>query len=107
MNIGADGHVTCYKPSSFYEPDSFPVLFEVLAHVSSREMNHDDLPRLTRRERQVLELCADGLTAQEIAVRLGVTFRTVNAHISAARSRLQALNKTHAIAIALRRGLIT
>ena len=66
----------------------------------------DDDVQLTRREKQVLELCADGLTAQEIAETLQLSFRTANAHIAAARSRLKARNKTHAIAIALRLGLI-
>jgi DNA-binding CsgD family transcriptional regulator len=65
----------------------------------------DDI-KLTKREKQVLEYCADGFTALEIAEAMDVSFRTANAHISAARARLKAKNKTHAVAIAIRRGYI-
>lgn len=42
-----------------------------------------DERRLTSRQRQVLELIADGLTDKDIAARLGIRYRTVRSHVEA------------------------
>ncbi len=63
-------------------------------------------PGLTTREREVLRLLADGLTREEIAERLGIGEGTVRAHLVKANRRLGARNRTHAVAVALRKGLI-
>jgi two-component system NarL family response regulator len=61
---------------------------------------------LTRRERQVLELVAEGLGQQEIGRRLSIGTETVRAHLQKVRKRLSATTSTQAVAIALRRGLL-
>ncbi len=48
------------------------------------------LERLTPREREVLGLVAEGLTSDQIAARLGVATRTVNAHRGALLDKMQA-----------------
>ncbi|WP_263142058.1 helix-turn-helix transcriptional regulator [Pseudomonas sp. RIT-PI-AD] len=53
---------------------------------------------LTKRERQVLRLSADGFTANEITDMLYISRHTVNAHIEACIKKLQCRNKPHAIA---------
>ena len=66
-----------------------------------------DSPRaLTGRERDVLCLLAKGLRQDEIALRLGIGLETVRSHVHNASERLGAANSTHAVAIAVRRGLI-
>jgi DNA-binding NarL/FixJ family response regulator len=65
-----------------------------------------DTPRLTERERDVLRLLADGLRSEEIAARLFISEHTVRAHAAKATTRLGARTRTHAVAIALRNGLI-
>jgi DNA-binding NarL/FixJ family response regulator len=65
-----------------------------------------DRPTLTERESEVLALLADGLSHEEIAQRLQISAETVRTHLQKARSRLGAENRTHAVATALRRGLI-
>jgi DNA-binding CsgD family transcriptional regulator len=62
--------------------------------------------RLTGREREVLLLLAQGLQLDEIAVRLGIGTETVRTHVRKASERLGAANRTHAVAIAIRRKLI-
>lgn len=63
--------------------------------------------RLTPRERDVLELLAAGLRVNDIAARLGIGTETVRSHMRNASGRLGALNRTQAVAIAIRRGLIS
>ena len=65
----------------------------------------DDV-HLTGREREVLTLLAQGLYLDEIAGRLGIGSETVRTHVRKASDRLGAANRTHAVAIAIRRGLI-
>src|SRR5258706_2503787 len=45
-------------------------------------------PQLSRRERQVAKLVADGLTNREIAVQLGVSERTAEYHVEQIRNKL-------------------
>lgn len=54
--------------------------------------------RLTRRERECLQLCAAGLTAKQIAQALGRSVPTVNLHLESATRRLGARNRAQAIA---------
>ena len=60
--------------------------------------------RLSSREREVLELLADGLSAEAIAPLLHVTPATVRTHIRNAVAHLGASGRTHAVAVALRTG---
>jgi DNA-binding NarL/FixJ family response regulator len=62
--------------------------------------------RLTRRELDVLELLAEGLQHEEIGRRLGISSETVRTHLRKASQRLGAATRTHAVATALRLGLI-
>jgi DNA-binding CsgD family transcriptional regulator len=59
---------------------------------------------LTEREREVLELLADGLTTAEVALRLSLSQHTVRSRVKAALGKLGARNREHAIAIAIREG---
>jgi DNA-binding CsgD family transcriptional regulator len=62
---------------------------------------------LTPREAEVLRLGADGATSEEIATALHLTEHTVKSHLKRIQSKLGARNRTHAVALALRSGLIT
>ena len=62
--------------------------------------------RLTARERDVLELLAGGLQLEVIAQELGIGLETVRTHLRKASERLGAANRTQAVAIAIRNGLI-
>jgi DNA-binding NarL/FixJ family response regulator len=60
----------------------------------------------TRRELEVLQLIADGLSNKEIAIRLCLSTETVKSHVCALFSKLGANSRAHAVAIALRQGLL-
>jgi len=61
---------------------------------------------LTARELDVLELLAEGLPNKAIATRLGISDQTVKFHVSAICGKLGAANRTDAVRLAIRRGLI-
>jgi DNA-binding NarL/FixJ family response regulator len=61
---------------------------------------------LTSRELEVLEQLALGLQNKEIGAALSITERTVKFHVSAILGKLDAGNRTEAVAIGAKRGLI-
>jgi DNA-binding NarL/FixJ family response regulator len=63
--------------------------------------------RLTRREREVLTVAAEGLTAREIAERLGVRERTVTTHLARIYGKLGVGNRLAALRLAARSGLVS
>ncbi len=63
-------------------------------------------PALTRRQRQILQLYADGQSTAQVAKRLGLSAETIRTHTKAILSRLAARDRTHAVAIGLRSCLI-
>jgi len=77
---------------------SSEVAAEIAAHAG------DDA--LTPREVDVLRLVAGGNANKEIAVRLSLTEETVKSHIRSVLAKLSANDRTHAVAIGLKRGII-
>jgi len=64
------------------------------------------LPALTRRETEVMQLVANGLTDAEIAGTLDVSRRTVTTHLSSIYAKLQVSSRAAATRIVVERGLI-
>ncbi|WP_312969973.1 response regulator transcription factor [Pseudomonas sp.] len=61
---------------------------------------------LTPREIQVLERAAQGLGNGDIATQLAIREDTVKGHMRSIMTKLKARNRTHAVSIALQRGII-
>jgi DNA-binding NarL/FixJ family response regulator len=61
---------------------------------------------LSQRELEVLKLAADGLTNKAIADRLFISAKTARNHVTSCLVKLCARDRTEAVTIALRRGLI-
>lgn len=62
--------------------------------------------KLTRRQREILQLLANGGSTVVAARELGLSEETIKTHTKNALARLGARNRTHAVAIALRECLI-
>jgi DNA-binding NarL/FixJ family response regulator len=60
---------------------------------------------LTARERDVLNLIAEGLCNKSIARQLGISLGTVKTHVKGVLEKLEATTRTHAVVVATRRGL--
>ena len=72
-----------------------------------REMREGPLVEaLTGRETEVLELVAEGLSNKAIAARLAISDQTVKFHVASIGGKLGAANRTDAVRLAVRRGLI-
>jgi LuxR family transcriptional regulator len=63
----------------------------------SPSLNKGDLPKLTKRELDVLSWTAQGKTAWEVSVILGMSEKTVNFHLGNAMRKLQVTSKHQAV----------
>ena len=74
-------------------------------------VDYDSHPRrlvepLTPREMDVLQLLAEGLSNKGIAARLEISDQTVKFHVAAISGKLGAANRTQAVRLAARLGLV-
>lgn len=76
------------------------------AEVANEIAEHSADETLTPREVEVLRFVADGHSNREIALRMSLTEETVKTHIRNILSRLDANDRTHAVAIGLKRGIL-
>jgi DNA-binding NarL/FixJ family response regulator len=72
-----------------------------------RRAGPDDPITLSGRQRQILELVAEGATDNEIAVQLHLSAKTISYYMEGIFVRLDARSRTHAVALALRQGILT
>jgi two-component system, NarL family, nitrate/nitrite response regulator NarL len=71
-----------------------------------RVRSQGDTPLLTERERQVLELLCEGLSAPQIAQRLFLGTTTVKSHLGRLYEKLGVSDRAAAVAEAMRRGIV-
>jgi DNA-binding NarL/FixJ family response regulator len=74
--------------------------------LATRVADHIGEEQLTIRELQVLGLVRDGYRNKLIADQLAIAESTVNFHIKNIMAKLRANDRTHAVTIAVRRGLL-
>jgi DNA-binding NarL/FixJ family response regulator len=74
--------------------------------VSALSSPVDDAPNLTKRELEVLQLVSEGLTSKEIAVRIGVSPRTVDTHRASLMAKLGVRKASELVRVAIRDGLV-
>ena len=109
MRAGASGYILKSMPMD----DLLEVIRAVhsgrrrmLPEVAARLSEHYGEDDLTARELQVLRLIRDGHRNKQIADQLAIAETTVNFHIKNLVDKLQANDRTHAVTIAVRRGLL-
>jgi DNA-binding NarL/FixJ family response regulator len=116
--VGADGYV-----DKNVDPEEFlrairraadremvilgPVSSSVGEIADGIERRRDLDARLTEREREVLAVAAQGLTARQIATQLGVRERTVTTHLARIYGKLGVGSRLAAIKLAARSGLVS
>jgi len=75
--------------------------------VATQLIEHLGEKQLSGRELQVLRLVASGDRNREIGLKLDITEETVKMHLKNATAKLAARDRTHAVSIAIRRGIFT
>jgi len=70
------------------------------------QQTEDPFDRLTAREREVLQMLAEGKVAKEIATALDVSVYTVDAHRGRIMKKLGLRSSTEIVRFAMRKGLI-
>jgi DNA-binding NarL/FixJ family response regulator len=78
----------------------------VVRHLARRDPPEEPARPLTDRELEVLQLAAQGLTSYDIAQRLFVSMRTVEAHLTHVYNKLGVSSRIEAVVHAMRRGWI-
>ena len=77
-----------------------------LADAMQRRMNAPSGPKLSPREREVLELLVDGLAISQISRRLFISESTAKTHVANIYEKLGAGNRAQAVMAAVRLGLV-
>ncbi len=80
--------------------------FALFEAVSLMRIEGEGGAPMSKRELECLELTAEGLTSAEIAKALGMASNTVDQHLASAMVKLNAVSRVHAVAKAIRFGLI-
>lgn len=78
------------------------ILPDMEARLAERATN----PTLTKREIQVIELISQGMRNKEIAASLGISEETVHVHVRNLLGKLKVNDRSGAISVAVRRGII-
>ncbi len=109
MRAGASGYILKSMPKS----EMLTIIRavhsggrHVPAEVAARLAEHLGEEDLTARELEVLRLIRDGYRNKQIADQLRIAETTVNFHIKNLVDKLGANDRTHAVTIAVRRGLL-
>ena len=87
--------------------ESTPSPDVAIVHVNGTREDFAPPESLTGRERDVLELIAEGLSNRLVAERLGISEHTVKFHVASIYGKLGASSRAELIRRAARRGLIT
>jgi DNA-binding NarL/FixJ family response regulator len=80
---------------------------QVQADVAAEMAKHTANASLTSREVQVLQLVASGFANKAISARLDINEETTKTHIKNILAKLGARDRTHAVSLGLKRGIIT
>ena len=95
---------TVRKGERYLSPNVLKKVVDGYVKGTSRPQTSYD--RLTSREREILKLLAEGLTVKEIAVRLNLSVKTVEAHKHNMMKKIDVHDRTELIKYAIQKKLI-
>ena len=118
VSLGADGYLLknagkheilsaireVMRGGSYFSP---PIAQEIAEQIREPERTSGQpIAKLSGREREVLRLIAEGLSAKEIADQLGISIKTVEAHRTSLMRKVGVRKATELVRYAVRHGLI-
>jgi len=98
---------TVMSNQTYLSPEVADIIIDRYLRGSSAASDTISLPGLTPREREVLQLLAEGLTTREAAYKLEVSLKTIETHRRKIMGKLHVQNVTDLIKYAIREGLAT
>jgi DNA-binding NarL/FixJ family response regulator len=102
----AAGIRSVFRGDSYLSPSVTKLLVENYQNTASQRSSQDPYKQLTRREREVFKLLAEGHSTQEIAKILVITPKTVDGHKTNLMAKLGIHNRIDLVKYALRKGVI-
>ncbi|WCM63764.1 response regulator transcription factor [Paenibacillus sp. LX16] len=81
----------------------------VFAKTSEKEVKselHEDTSILTEKEKNILQFVAQGFRSKDIALDMGISERTVKAHLTNIYNKLGVESRSEAVAVSLERGIL-
>jgi DNA-binding NarL/FixJ family response regulator len=102
----AAGIRSVFRGDSYLSPSVTRLLVENYQQEASQRSSQDPYKQLTRREREVFKLLAEGHSTQEIADILVITPKTVDGHKTNLMAKLGVHNRIDLVKYALRKGII-
>ena len=105
MRAGATAYVVKSSPVDALS-DAVDAAAEAQRFVDPAAKDRRGRSALTGRQRQILQLYADGESTARVATQLGLSAETIRTHNKGILARLGARDRAHAVAIALRSSLI-
>lgn len=91
---------------SFFSPEISKMLIERMVDQGESKENLTQPPALTKREREVLQLVAEGYSSREIGNMLNISVKTAENHRAKIMHKLNLNNITELIKYALSKGII-
>jgi len=92
---------------AFFSPSMTKTLTSLYLHSLEAERTHDPYSDLTIREREVLQLVAEGFTNHQIAEMLKLSIKTVKTHRLHLMQKLDLHDRTELVKYAFQKGIIT
>jgi DNA-binding NarL/FixJ family response regulator len=96
-----------YRGDSYLSPSVTRLLVENYQSTAGKNPTQDPYKLLTKREREVFKLLAEGHSTQEIAEMLVITPKTAEGHKTNLMAKLGIHNRVELVKYALRKGIIT
>ena len=91
---------------NYYSPEVMKTMMDALSSAKKIAKQQAKLPKLSRREKQVLQLIIEAYTTQEIADKLFISLNTVESHRSNILRKLDARNTAALVRITLENKLL-
>jgi len=99
------GRGEAYLPELSQRPLYARIQGDVVVVTQNKPLPKEELPKLSRREYQVLCLLGEGLTTSQIAIKLGLRPRTIRGYVAGMKVKVHAQNIQQLVARAVALGL--
>ncbi|MBI9055240.1 MAG: response regulator transcription factor [Bacteroidales bacterium] len=106
MNELLDAINTIYKGDNYFNKNISDTILKSIIDKSKNNQNNSKNEKLTKREKEVVQLVVDGLTNKEIADKLFISIRTVDSHKNNVMQKLNLKSSVELVKYILKNNII-